>query len=165
MSTLVQAISQYGLVPSGPNQYLNYRWPTYKTYDAISHTKPQWVNSLVVSKNLVNNSSDNAICIYARLTHCGLVTPYGNKEPGLTLAQIMAFCPTAPSHYLIKCWLIVNWTLTSKLHWNLNQNTNFFFHKITFENVVYKMSAIFFLVSMCWRSAGMNVVLVCIYIY
>ena len=35
------------------------------------------------------------------LTHCGLVTPYGD------MAQVMACCLRAPSHYLNQCWLII----------------------------------------------------------
>ena len=30
----------------------------------------------------------------------------------------------APSHYLIQCWLTVNWALRNKLWWNFNPNTN-----------------------------------------
>ena len=40
------------------------------------------------------------------LTHCGLVTPYGDRS-GSTLAQVMAYCLMAPSHYLNQCWLII----------------------------------------------------------
>ena len=39
-------------------------------------------------------------------------------------------------------WLIVNWTLRSKFHWNSNQNTKLFIHKHAFENVVYEMATI-----------------------
>ena len=47
------------------------------------------------------------------LTHCGLVTPYGDTGLGQhrswsTLAQEMACCLTAPSHYLNKCWLFLH---------------------------------------------------------
>ena len=41
------------------------------------------------------------------LIHCGLVTPYGNRS-GSTLAQVMACCLMAPSHYLNHCWLIIS---------------------------------------------------------
>ena len=49
------------------------------------------------------------------LTHCGLVTPYGGREflSGWTLAQVMACCLTAPSHYLNQCWLTI-----SMVHWH-----------------------------------------------
>ena len=40
------------------------------------------------------------------LTLCGLVMPYGNIS-GWTLAQVMACCLTASSHYLNQCWLII----------------------------------------------------------
>ena len=35
-------------------------------------------------------------------THCGPVTPYDDRS-GSTLAQVMACCVTAPSHYLKQC--------------------------------------------------------------
>ena len=41
------------------------------------------------------------------LSHCGQVTPYGDTAWS-TLAQVMAWCLTAPSHYLNQCWLIVS---------------------------------------------------------
>ena len=40
------------------------------------------------------------------LTHCGLVTLYGERS-GSTLAQAMACCLMAPSHYLNQCWFIL----------------------------------------------------------
>ena len=35
----------------------------------------------------------------------------------------------ARSHYLNKCWIIVNMKLGSKFQWNLNQNTQIVIHK------------------------------------
>ena len=37
-------------------------------------------------------------------------------RPGSTLAQVMAWCLTAPSHYLNQCWLIV-----SKVQWHSSE--------------------------------------------
>ena len=42
----------------------------------------------------------------ATLTHCVLVKPYCERS-GSTLAQVMACCLTAPSHYLNQCRLII----------------------------------------------------------
>ena len=42
-----------------------------------------------------------------KLTHCGLVTPYGDRDLGQH-CQVMACCLTAPSHYLNQCWLIIS---------------------------------------------------------
>ena len=42
-----------------------------------------------------------------KLIHCGLVTLYGDIF-GSTLAQVMACCLRAPSHYLNQCWLIIS---------------------------------------------------------
>ena len=47
-----------------------------------------------------------------------------------------------PSHYLNKCWLIVDWTLRNKLQWNMNQNTNIFLQGNAFKNVTCKLAAI-----------------------
>ena len=41
-------------------------------------------------------------------THYGTVTQYGDIDlSASTLAQVMACCLTAPSHYLSQCWLII----------------------------------------------------------
>ena len=48
------------------------------------------------------------------LTHCG-------QRFGSTLAQIMACCHTAPSHYLNQCWLII-----SEVQWPSSEEQ---FHK------------------------------------
>ena len=49
-------------------------------------------------------SMNDIECKYL-LTHCGLVTPYGNRSVS-TLVQVMAWCLTAPCHYLNQCWLL-----------------------------------------------------------
>ena len=48
------------------------------------------------------------------LTHCGLVTPYGDID--LTLIHVMACCLMAPSRYLNQCWLIIN-----KVQWHSSE--------------------------------------------
>ena len=50
-----------------------------------------------------------------------------------TLVQVMAWCPMAPSHFLIMNRLIVHWTIRNKLLWNLNQNTNIFLKEMTLK--------------------------------
>ena len=40
------------------------------------------------------------------------------QRSGSTLAQVMACCLTAPSHYLNHCWLII-----SKVQWHLSEGT------------------------------------------
>ena len=42
-----------------------------------------------------------------------------------------------------QCWNIVNWTLGNKLQRNLNRKLNIFIQENAFENVVWKMAAIF----------------------
>ena len=49
---------------------------------------------------------------------------------------------SAPSHHLNQCWLLVNWTLSNKLQWNLNRNTKFFIRENAIEDVRCKMATI-----------------------
>ena len=49
------------------------------------------------------------------LTHCGLVTAYGARS-GSTLAQVMAWCLMAPSHYLNQCWLLISEVIFCSMH-------------------------------------------------
>ena len=47
---------------------------------------------------------------WTQLTHCGLEISWHGS--GSTLVQVMAWCLTAPSHYLNQCWFII-----SKVQW------------------------------------------------
>ena len=47
------------------------------------------------------------------LTHCGLMTPYGDTDLGQHWLRYLACCLMAPSHYLNQCWLIF-----SKVQWH-----------------------------------------------
>ena len=49
---------------------------------------------------------------------------------------------SAPGHYLNQCWNIVNWILRNRLQWNLNQNSDIFIEKHSFENVVWEIMSI-----------------------
>ena len=57
-------------------------WPSYRMPCSI--IVRQWVNSLWPSDAI------------------------WQQRPGSTLAQVMACCLTAPSHYLNQCWLIIS---------------------------------------------------------
>ena len=50
----------------------------------------------------------------AQLTHCSLVIWW--HKSWSTLAQVMACCLMAPSHYLNQCWLII-----SEVPWHLSE--------------------------------------------
>ena len=43
---------------------------------------------------------------------------------------------SAPSHYLNKCWDIVNYTIRNKRQWNFNHNTKLFIHGHASEIIV-----------------------------
>ena len=47
-----------------------------------------------------------------------------------------------PSHYLNQYWNIVNWTLSNKFQWNLNDNSYIFIQENASENVACKMASI-----------------------
>ena len=71
---------------------------------------------------------------YVSLTHFGLMKSYGIKRSWSTLIQIMAWCLTAPSHYLNQCWLITNVDHRNKFRWNFKQNMKLI-QRNAFENV------------------------------
>ena len=41
--------------------------------------------------------------------YCVQVKPFGDGKTGQTLAQVLACCLTAPSHYLNQCWLLLTY--------------------------------------------------------
>ena len=60
-------------------------------YQSLNNVFKVWtLHSYIYSQSHLSGASE--------LTHCGLVTS------GTTLAQVMACCLTAPSHYLNRCW-------------------------------------------------------------
>ena len=64
------------------------------------------------------------ICLFLKvyITGCSDYNSLGPSDTiwwyrsGSTLAQVMACCLTAPSHYLNQCWLII-----SKVQWHLSE--------------------------------------------
>ena len=78
-----------------------------------------------------------------KLTHWGRVTHICVVELGHHwFRQWLVVC-SAPKNYPNQCWIIVNWTLENKLQWNLNRYLWIFIQENSFENVVWKMAAIF----------------------
>ena len=91
-----------------------------------------------------SNSLENSICGNSIVTHLPLVLHIGISEAGQHCFRYWLVAYSAPSHYLNKCWVIVNWTLRNKLQWNLNQNTKLFIHQNASSNIVCEMAAILF---------------------
>ena len=73
-------------------------------------------------------------------------TAYMRQWTGSVLVQIMArrlFTEYwARSHYLIQCWLCIDWTTRNKLQWSSNQDTKIFIHQNACENALCEMGAI-----------------------
>ena len=63
-------------------------------------------------------------------------------ELGQYYCMLSVVACQAPSHYLNRCWLNVNWAFRDKLKWNSNGNTKLFIHNNAFENVFAKMAAV-----------------------
>ena len=66
------------------------------------------------------------MCGIYKLTHLLLVPHICVSESGQHWLRWWVVAYSAPSHYLNQCWVIVNWTLSRKLQWNLNKNTKLF---------------------------------------
>ena len=67
-----------------------------------------WCFSLWLQQKTSAQSKASIYNIYIHLIHCGLVK---RNRSGSTLAQAMACCLTAPSHYLNQSWFIINGVL------------------------------------------------------
>ena len=72
-----------------------------------------------------------------KLTHCGLVRQH---RSGSTLAQVMACCLTAPSHYLNQCWLIIRQVQWHPYQGNFTKDASTINHLNLFENYMSKIS-------------------------
>ena len=48
----------------------------------------------------------------------------------------------APIHYLNQCWVDINWSIGNEFQLNFIRNSTKFFQENSYENVVWKMSAI-----------------------
>ena len=94
-------------------EHVSIWWRHHFSATGLAWTGPLWVSHCTwwaLQMNFHEVVNWWMVCPYSpicSLTHCGLVTPYGDKS-GSTLAQVMACCLTAPSHYLNQCWLIIS---------------------------------------------------------
>ena len=57
------------------------------------------------------------------------------------LAQVMACCLTATSHYLHQCWLNINEVLWHSPEGNFTENDQYSYHWYEFENYWFKITA------------------------
>ena len=76
-----------------------------------------------------------------QLTQFGLVMPHGDIELRLTLAQIMACCLMAPSHYLNQCCPLISEVLWHSLKSNFTANAQATILYDKFENHTFPITA------------------------
>ena len=62
------------------------------------------------------------------------------SDTGSTLAQVMACCLMAPSHYLNQCWLIISKVLLLSCEGNFTRDASIINHYNLFENYMSKIS-------------------------
>ena len=75
------------------------------------------------------------------LTHCGPSDAIWRQRSGSTLAQVMAWCLTAPSHYLNQCWLIISkvlWHSSEGIIMRRYEDTN---QLNNIENTIFRMAS------------------------
>ena len=129
-STLVQVMVWCRQATS---HYLNQCWP--RSTSPYGVTRPQWVNSLTpercgsdyksnVFKIIIQNDNVKIIIQNSNMDICfeiplasvcsGFINSlrpsdaFWRHRSGSPLAQVMACCLTAPSHFLNQCWLIIS---------------------------------------------------------
>ena len=102
-STLVQVMAW---CRQATIHYLSQCWP--RSMSPYGVTRPQWVN---ISTSTL--SSPTCI-IHLLMASSGAINSLRPSDAiwrhrsGSTLAQVMACCLTAPSHYLNQCWLTIS---------------------------------------------------------
>ena len=96
----------------------------------------EWISNLV--PHFTEHMITYPCLIESVLTHCGLVTIWRHKS-GSTLAQVMACCLTAPSHYLNQCWLIIGKVQWHSFECNFTRDTSAISHWNYLENYLSKI--------------------------
>ena len=83
---------------------------------------------------MVNIVSNNGLCIYSTKHYPNHLTYWGRAThicvSKLTIIVQITMADKVQSHYLNKCWDIVNWNLTNKRQWKLNEIHTFLFKKM-----------------------------------
>ena len=74
------------------------------------------------------------------LTHCGPATPYGNIDLSQKLAQVLACCLMAPSHYLNQFYPIISEVLRHSPESNFTGNASDIHAWYEFENYYIKIT-------------------------
>ena len=65
----------------------------------------------------------------------------GSHRSGSTLVQVMAWCLTAPSHYLVQCWFLLSEVLWHSPEINFLVSTQATILHNEFENLTFEVSA------------------------
>ena len=122
--------SDIGLLPIRPSHYLN-KWRVIVRWTL--RNKLQWNFNQNTKLFIDENASENIVCKMAAIlsrerwvnNSCHqircyimwIIMDFNSLRPGdaiwrhrsgSTLAQVMAWCLAAPSHYLNQCWLIIS---------------------------------------------------------
>ena len=111
MPTLVQVIARCHQETS---HYLHQCWPSSMMLYGIN--RPQCVNSLWPSDAIKQQGTES------------------------TLAQVMAYCLTAPSHYLNQCWLVISkvlWHSSDGIVMRRSEDTN---QQNKIENYIFRIA-------------------------
>ena len=92
-----------------------------------------WLSDAMLASEIwLNIGSDNGLLPDGTKPlpgfYWGLVMPYWQARSGSTLAQIMAWCLTAPSHYLNPCWHIIKGVLWHSFDNNFTRSVYKLYH-------------------------------------
>ena len=116
-----------------PDLWLIFAWIPYWDHYVFRNKENVTVTIIVIK---LGNLS------LMRLTHLPPGAAYVHRWTGSVWFRQWLVACSAPSHYLNQYWFIINWTLRSKLQWNLNQNTIILIHENACENVVCETATI-----------------------
>ena len=110
-----------------------------------SHGGPSTSGLLVAARflytyrnHIIDHWKKNSLNV---LIHLTLVPHINVGELGQHGFKQWLVASSASSHYMIQCWLIVDWTLRNQLRWNIYHNSNISIEENAFENVVFNFPA------------------------
>ena len=104
---------------------------------------------LVLDMKTTNNSGDNCLTksweISSNIMDNCIQTPKPSQTPSQMVLKIRngdriisVVANTVLAFHINQCWANTNWTLTNKIQWNFNQNTERFIHENASENTSVK---------------------------
>ena len=115
--------------------------PNPHNIDPIAHPWGQDMGCLLWVDTLIYVVLQTALTLswHSAVLNFGPSDAIWRQKSGSTLAQLMAWCLTAPSHYLNQCWLIISEVQWHSHQGNFTRDASTTNHQNLFKNYMSKI--------------------------